>query len=122
MDIACRDYSRSLINNLSLASGYVLVPTETELQQVCAQLEALQALGLDLGSIRTMRALIKGGLPRKILRSKAYSNLELLIRSIQKLEPDLDLDVQSGGSEPPYFPTVVQLGGNIYNSENGRIY
>jgi hypothetical protein len=38
----CRHYARSLINNLSLLSGYVLVPEDSQLDKFCEYLATIR--------------------------------------------------------------------------------
>lgn len=55
----CRDYARSLINNLSLLSKKVLIPTESQVRTICRHLQALQIQGIVLDDT-TMYNLING--------------------------------------------------------------
>jgi len=55
----CRDYARSLINNLSLLSKMVLTPTESQLRTLCRHLEGLQNRGVVLDD-KNMYNLING--------------------------------------------------------------
>lgn len=54
MDV-CREYARSLINNLSLLSGLVVVPTNSELRSICHRLNRLQKRGMSLDEIQMKR-------------------------------------------------------------------
>jgi hypothetical protein len=55
----CRDYARSLINNLSLLSKMVLMPTESQLRTICRHLQTLQIQGIILDD-NNMYNLING--------------------------------------------------------------
>lgn len=79
--MSCREYARSLINNLSLLSKYVLVPTEEEWNNICQCLDNLQAKGHRLDDLR-MRQLIYGS--PVIDRDPDFLSLKLLVKKINK--------------------------------------
>ena len=56
----CKDYAHSLINNLSLLSGYVLKPTINEMDQICSHLEIMKREGSIKFNDNDMRKLING--------------------------------------------------------------
>lgn len=73
----CREYARSLINNLSLLSGKVLVPTEPELHRICIHLANLQAKGCTLDE----QQLIHGS--KKLNSLQDFKLLKQLITKIK---------------------------------------
>lgn len=80
--MACREYVRSLINNLSLLSGKVLVPSEYELQRMCGILRRMQRYGLKLDE-KAMKHLIYGPEPKGNESQKMFYELKELITQIK---------------------------------------
>lgn len=76
----CREYARSLINNLSLLSHYVLVPTDTQTRTICRYLKNLSDKGFILDDYN-MRQLING---TDILNNDPdFTTLKQLIKKIK---------------------------------------
>lgn len=79
--MSCREYARSLINNLSLMSGYVLSPKEGQLTDICHHLTNLNNKGLTLNNANMIQ-LIQGD-PR-LMYDLDYIALQSLIVQIPK--------------------------------------
>ena len=78
----CKDYAYSLINNLSLLSGYILKPTVNEINQICFHLETMKEEGSIRYNDNDMRNLINGTLtlnknPNYNVLKKIISNLSV---------------------------------------------
>ena len=124
----CKDFARSLISNVSLQSGQILVPSILDLEKVCRHVQQLWDEGINLRNERVVRQLIHGG-NKKIEASRGYQNLLTTLGHIERkvlkeqyggriYYPVMSPTFQSAGAaEPPYFP---QIGGNIM--ANDRIY
>lgn len=80
--MSCREYARSLINNLSLLSDKILVPTEFELQRMCGILKMMQSYGLVLNE-QTMQHLIYGPDPKDRKAQQMFQELKELIIQIK---------------------------------------
>jgi hypothetical protein len=83
-DSECREYARSLINNLSLISGLILIPSELNTQAMCNQLQALHNQGFNLNLDQNMRKLIQG--TPSLNASLYYIALKKIIAKITILE------------------------------------
>jgi len=76
----CRDYARSLINNLSLLSRMVLTPTESQVQTICRHLQGLRNRGLVLDD-DNMHNLIHG--TERLNNDDDFKALKQLITKIK---------------------------------------
>jgi hypothetical protein len=77
--VDCQNYSRSLINNLSLISNLVLTPTHIQILDLCRYLRQLQIDGLQLDNLG-MEELIYGS-PR-LNKNHTYLNIKTLVTRI----------------------------------------
>lgn len=77
----CREYARSLINNLSLLSGLVIVPKEADTQRICQHLLILQRQGYDLADT----SLLIHGTPALDINPNYIALTELIV-SLPRLQ------------------------------------
>lgn len=83
----CREYARSLINNLSLLSGLVLVPTEAQIKDMCRHLSGLSNKGFALDE-QHMRLLISGS--DRLNTDPDFQSLKRLIVQVKVLRDKKD--------------------------------
>ena len=114
----CRDYARSLINNISLLSGYVLKPSNLEISNICAELNTIQAEGFDLTREANTKILIHGT-NRQLETMPAYIRIKTILGKIKKITIEED-NSQYGGGVISY--PVLNRHAGLYNPESGRIY
>ena len=80
--MSCREYARSLINNLSLLSGLVLLPSSDQFDQIC---ECLMELDLPFDDYH-MLALING--TEELVLNSSFMKLKRIIATIRVKSPD----------------------------------
>ncbi len=117
----CREYARSLINNISLLSGYVLSPNALDISNICAELETLQAAGFDLRSEANTKLLIHGT-AEELEYMPAYIRLKSILGGLRKITMEEDNSQYGGmrGTEVRY--PVLSYHAGLYNPGSGRIY
>jgi len=76
----CKHYAYGLINNLSFMSGFVLVPTPKDIENICVHLENLKERGFSLNDMG-MRHLINGTM--ELNADENYIQLKRIINNIQ---------------------------------------
>lgn len=91
--MSCQEYARSLINNLSLQSGLILLPTKQQFNQICDCLGRLNIRFDDASMI----SLIHGN----IGNNAQYLELKKLILSIKvKTQPEPEPEPKVQGPSP----------------------